>query len=154
MYSVLQRGTSQYSIIPSILDYLFEDQFPTSFRVEAVSALALRATWVASEYNCDLLGYKVRYNDGIGGSGEVVVDDPNSGTVLIEGLSAGTNYAVGLVPYNTIQDFPMYGETNIYTLPLSCKSDLSKVFSQIQRHPSSTQFQTNFFVFSIFSKNL
>ncbi|XP_071822362.1 uncharacterized protein [Apostichopus japonicus] len=118
-------GVWQYVCKVVEKDYLFEDQFPTSFRVEAVSALALRATWVASEYNCDLLGYKVRYNDGIGGSGEVVVDDPNSGTVLIEGLSAGTNYAVGIVPYNTIQDFPMYGETNIYTLPLSslCPDD-------------------------------
>lgn len=98
---------------------MFEDQFPTSFRVDAVSAIALRATWIASEYNCDLLGYKITYNDGIGGSGEVVVEDPGSGSTLIEGLNPDTNYAVGIKPYNSIEDFPLYGETNIYTLPLS-----------------------------------
>lgn len=106
----------------SLTDYEFEDQFPLGFTVSAVSPFALRATWVASEYNCDLLGYKIVYNNGIGHEGFVQVDDPGSGTVLVEDLLPDTNYAIGIMPFNTREDLPLYGETNIYTLPLSSES--------------------------------
>ncbi|XP_022112072.1 uncharacterized protein LOC110991164 [Acanthaster planci] len=93
-----------------------EDQGPTLFRGVAIDPTTIQLAWRPSQYNCEVLGYRIVYEEENVGK-TLIVEGGATSSVLLKSLSPGAVYVFFIGAFTKDEELDLEGRSVRIQLP-------------------------------------